>query len=238
MVFFWVFYDESGFAPITLTLGGVFWTFYGALLTGEVAELSPRARRDLPQSFFGRTFLTWFNPGSATGYIFALTTFFAFVALILGINTFAAANQPSMAFDVTDLLPFGILMWSYMAFYLGLGRLMIAGLRKLSDFGLPAVVLIHVLVLTAATALPTFVQFWMQNFRSADYSGLQTMNWMWSLIETMDGSWMMTPVVVTVGIAGLSMFAVNLVLAAREVEATRLETPERVQQDDYAVVST
>jgi hypothetical protein len=41
-----------------------------------------------------------------------------------------------------------------------------------------------------------------------------------------------------VGIAGLSMFAVNLVLAAREVEATRLETPERVQQDDYAVVST
>lgn len=232
MIFLWVTYGEEGMAPATLTIGGLFWTLYGALLTGEVAELSPRARRDLPQSFFGRAFLTWFNPGSATGYVFALTTFFAFDLLILSINMFAAANKPEMAYDVTDVVPYGILIWAYMAFYLGLGRLIVVGLRRIADFGIPAVVLIHVLVLTGATAFPTFLQFWLQNFRSADYSNLQTMNWMWTLIETMDGSWMMQPIVVTVSTAGVSMFALNLVLAAREVEATRLATPERVRDDD------
>jgi len=234
MVFLWIESREAIFAPMSLVFGGIAWTFYGALLTGEVADLSPRARRDLPQSFFGRTFLTWFNPGSATGYIFTLTSFLTFVLLILTINTTVAANAPGMAFNVNDLMLFGLLMWAYMAFYLGLGRLMILWLRKLSDFGLASVLLIHILVLTVAATLPTFIQFWMQNFRAADYSRLQTINWMWSLVETLDGSWAMRSVVLTVGFAGCCMFALNLVLATREVEATRLETPERVLGDDYS----
>ena len=233
MVFLWLHYEEGELAPMTLCFGGVFWTFYGALLTGEVAELSPRAQRDLPQSFFGRTFLTWFNPGSATGYIFTLTSFLTFVLLILGINTIAESRDRGLAFSGNDLIPFGLLMWAYMAFYLGLGRLLISWLRRVSDFGLTAVLLIHVLVLTAAAALPTFIQFWMQRFRNADYSSIQTMNWMWSLMEAIGGSWAMGPVVFTAGLAGLCMFLLNLVLAAREVEATRLVTPERVRRDDY-----
>src|SRR5262249_11582954 len=53
-------------------LAAAYWMICGAVLTGETAELSPRARRNLPQSFLGRMLFTWFNPGSATGYIFTV----------------------------------------------------------------------------------------------------------------------------------------------------------------------
>ena len=232
MIYLWLNTGEGAFAPISLTIGGIVWMIYGAFLTGEFAELSPRARRDLPQSFFGRMFLTWFNPGSATGYIFIVASFMAFVVLIQLVNIIGAANRPGMEYDVNDLFPFGLLLWAYMAFYLGLGRLIIIGLRRVSDFGVTAVFLIHVLVLTASTAFPTFLQYWLQDFRAADYSYLQMMNWMWSLIETMTGSYLMWPVVVTMSLAALTMFCLNLVLAAREVEATRLAAPERVRKDE------
>jgi hypothetical protein len=142
-------------------------------------------------------------------------------------------HSPRMAGDINDVGPFGLLMLAYMAFYLGLGRMLIVWLRRISEFGLTAVLLIHVMVLSAAAMLPTFLQFWVQNFRDADYSGLQTMNWLWSLMEAVNGNWTMWPVVFTAGLAGLCMFALQLVLAAREVEATRMDTPLRVQQDDY-----
>ena len=232
MSYIWVTYQVDFVPVVVLCVAGIFWTFYAALMTGEEAKLSPRARRDLPHTFFGRTFLTWFNPGSATGYVFALTTFMALVLVVLGMNLFAAANWPEIAYDVEDLIPFGLLMWSYMALYLGLGRIVIVGLRKVSDFGLVAVVLIHILILTSAAALPTFIQFWLQNFRNADYSGLQAVNWLWSLFETIDGSWVMWGVVVSMGFAGLVMYFTNLVFAAREVEATRIDAPTRVLEDD------
>ena len=234
MTFLWVTYSQEGILMAALVGAGIVWTIYGIFLTGDLGQLSPRARRKLPQSFLGRTFLTWFNPGSATGYVFVVTSFLAFVILIITANTFAAANAPDMAFDVEDLTAFGLLLWSYMAFYLGLGRLAVLGLRRVSEFGIMAVLLIQILVLVFATALPTFIQFWMQDFRDLDYSDLQMINWFWTLIETIDGSWVMWPAVVTMGFAATAMFVLNLVLAAREVEATRLIAPVRVLEDDAA----
>lgn len=232
MTYLWCVVREEEVPIVTLTVAGIVWTLYGIMLTGDVGQLSPRARRDLPHSFLGRTFLTWFNPGSATGYVFAMTSFFAFVIFVLASNIYAAANFPDIAANVDDLNPFGILMWSYMAFYLGLGRIITLGLRRVADFGILAVVLVNVLLLIGAAAIPTFLQFWLQNFRNADYSSLQSVNWIWTLYETINGSWVMAPVVRAMGLAGFLMFALNLVLAAREVEATRLTAPQRVREDD------
>ena len=38
----------------------------------RTAALSPRVKRDLPQTLLGRIFLTWFAPGPGTGYMFAV----------------------------------------------------------------------------------------------------------------------------------------------------------------------
>ena len=236
MVFFWVRYQTAEVSEVALVFAGIAFAMYGMLLTGEIAELSPRARRDLPQSWFGRIFLTWFNPGSGTGYVFTLTAFGSFVALFLLMNAYASANYPEIAHPRIDRLNvFGILVWSYMALYLGLGRMIVIGLRRIASFGLPAVFLIHALVLVASSAIPTFLQFWLQKFRSADYSDVQMLNWAWSLTEALTGRWIMGPTVFVVGGLGVCMYFLNLVLAAREVEASHLPTPKRVAIDDAKI---
>ena len=53
---------------IFLCLAGVHWYAMGCFMTGEAPQLSQRVKRRLPQSFLGRTFFTWFNPGPGTGY--------------------------------------------------------------------------------------------------------------------------------------------------------------------------
>ena len=56
----------------------------GTFLTGETAQLSPRAMRQLPQSLLGRMAFTWFNPGSGTGYMFALLNLLAVLLVAAG----------------------------------------------------------------------------------------------------------------------------------------------------------
>jgi len=79
-----------------------------------------------------------------------------------------------------------------------------------------------------------------------DYSPLQTSNWLWTSVEMVDDSLMTSRVpspvlplvsegvviVMLVGGAGLFFFAINVILALREVEAVRQETPQRVKDDD------
>lgn len=240
MIFTWLHVGTEWVPIMTLFYAAMFWVVYGAFLTGEVAELSPRARRNLPQSFFGRMFLTWFNPGSATGYVFIIGSFLALVVGVCLMNVVAAAEQPAMAANVNDLFPFAILLWCYMAFYLGIGRLIIVGLRKLSDFGVTAVFLIHVLVFTFAAIAPWFTQMWLQDFRgTATFSYLQVGNWMWSLVEALrPGGTGVSNIVFSMSLAALGMFCLNLVWAAQEIEATRLAAPERVREDDDEVLST
>lgn len=235
MFYLWFAYGFEHMPWITLMCAGIVWTVYGAFLTGEIAELSPRARRSLPQSFFGRTFLTWFNPGSATGYVFIVGSFLALAIVVVTINAMVKTVTPGTAYDPNDLFTFAALMWSYMAFYLGVGRLIIEGLRRVLEFGVAAVFLIHVLLLTAAVMTPLLIQMWLQDFQSEpDYSYLQAVNWMWTLTEVLDGSFTMWPIVLAMGIAAIWMFCLNLVLAAKEIEATRLAAPDRVRRDDAA----
>ena len=58
---------------VFMILAGIQWYFLGALMIGESPDLSSRVKRQLPQSFLGRMFLTWFYPGPGKGYMLALT---------------------------------------------------------------------------------------------------------------------------------------------------------------------
>ena len=73
---------------IMVYMAAIFWAVAGALLTGENAQLSPRAKRNLPHTLIGRVLLTWFNPGSASGYTFAMLN----LAMVIGTVLLAYAN--------------------------------------------------------------------------------------------------------------------------------------------------
>ena len=53
-------------------VAGMYWYVMGTMLTAERPEMSQRVRRRLPQSFLGRMFFTWLNPGPASGYMFVV----------------------------------------------------------------------------------------------------------------------------------------------------------------------
>ena len=73
--YLWEYRVRVLFALICLSALG--WQVSGVFLTGESPELSPRVKRELPQSALGRMFLTWFAPGPGTGYMFVLCSFAA-----------------------------------------------------------------------------------------------------------------------------------------------------------------
>jgi ABC-type transport system involved in multi-copper enzyme maturation permease subunit len=237
MLYFWMRFHYVELPLIMLSLVAVHWMIYGALMVGEGAELSPRAKRSLPQTFLGRMFLTWFNPGSGTGYVFAVITLLVLIAVTLMAGVAAkelAPNNYNFGSLRTDrFVPFCLLLWGYYACYLGAGRLLVMAVRRTVRFGLLLSVLICALLLALGAVVPAFAQFWLQSFRDLDYSSLQVTNWMWTLVHCLDrGIGAHSEVVAIVVLAALLMLGLNLLLAVREVEHVRDDAPQRVRQDD------
>jgi hypothetical protein len=234
MLYVWRQVEEEEVLMVTMFLSGIHWMIMGAFMTGEWPELSPRVKRSLPQSFMGRAFLTWFNPGSGTGYVFACANLFA---SCLVLSLIAAASWMfgiSGSTDLQKILMCAALVCGYLAVYLGVGRLIVVFLRRYLYFGLLLPFLIHIILAVVGAAGPTFLQAWLLGFSNFDdYTELQTPNWWWTLFEVIDGNLSAHPAVpVLVVGAALIVFFINMVLTAREIEQVRQEAPDRVVEDD------
>ncbi len=232
-LYVWLRIEENEVLYFPLAMSGIHWMIMGALMTGELAELSPRVKRRLPQSFLGRAFLTWFNPGSGTGYLFASINLAAATIAILATAAFSSLTGFSGAPNNERLYLFGALVWGYVVFYLGIGRLLVLLLRRYLYFGLLLPFLLHLLLAIFGAGLPVFLQAWIMGFANFDtYTELQATNWFWTLLEAADGNIMSTPAVPLLVVGGaLGMVLIHLVLVAREVEQVRQEEPERVKRD-------
>ncbi|MHB0960944.1 MAG: ABC transporter permease [Pirellulaceae bacterium] len=233
MTYYWFRDPADGFLYVLLVFSAVHWMVMGVMMIGEWAQLSPRVLRTLPQSLLARSFLTWFNPGSGTGYVFAVANMAALTLFTLLLAAAGKAGQTPLA-NFSSLAMFGLLLWGYLATYLGIGRLISLWLRRYLYFGWLVPVVIHVALLGTGVGIPYFLQAWFygfQNFR--DYTALQAPNWLWTLVEAADGNTSATlPAAILVAVAALLSFGANLVAAAREVEQVRQEAPARVQLDE------
>ena len=234
MMYYWLAAHERAVLYVWLIFSGIHWAVMGCLMTGELAPLSPRVKRQLPQSFLGRAFLTWFNPGSGTGYVFAVSNLATVVLLAAVAGVIAQDVNYAGAPRGVETIVFGIVLWGYVTGYLGLGRLCILLFRRYLYFGLLLPLLVHVLLVLAGAAIPMFLQAWWFGLNSFnDYSALQMTNWFWTLGYAADGKLMGTPLVpLLVTVFALTMLLVHLLLARREVEQVRQQTPERVWQDE------
>src|SRR5262245_19498007 len=98
MIYHWLHFKDGDTLFFWTTVAAIYWTLAGAFLCGETAQLSPRAKRQLPQSLLGRALLTWFNPGSGTGYMFAMLNLLSLMMLAwLGVGyayLFGKENLP------------------------------------------------------------------------------------------------------------------------------------------------
>ncbi|MCA9205883.1 MAG: hypothetical protein KDA59_22670, partial [Planctomycetales bacterium] len=214
-------------------ISAVHWSIMGSLLIGESAQLSPRVRRSLPQSFAGRMLLTWFNPGSGTGYVFMASSFGAATWVIVVSGLLSMLTPFSNRINNWDWLWFSLASWCYVIIYLGCARLLFLMLKPYYYVGLLFTFLITVLLTAAGAALPFFLQLWLAEFGRPEYSLLQTYNWIWSLYEIGDGnSWAYPWLLPILMLSAACVFLLNLFFAVKEIEQVRLTTPERVVQDE------
>jgi hypothetical protein len=237
MTYFWLRSEEDEVLMIFVVFPAIYWYLIGALMAGETAQLSPRVKRSLPQSFLGRMTLTWFNPGSGTGYSFAVTNMVSMylVVVVIGFGSqmtaFAGAPRDS------DWSVFGLMATCYVVTYLGIGRLIVLAIRQFAYVGMLVPFLIGIFVALLGCAVPAFLQAWWYGYSSLEYSAFQASNWMWTMVEAADGNLWGTPAApIAVFVSAVLIFGLNLIFTMYEVEHVRQATPQRVLDDESEMV--
>ena len=240
LVYFWAQIKEVELIVGLMGVSAVHWALAGALLTGEVAELSPRVRRALPTTLLGRLLFTWFNPGSGTGYVFAVCNLVAVV--VVSLLALSVLPEGIRLLRQEEWLYFVALAPSYVIAYLGAGRLLILAVRLVRHVGVYAGFLLQIVLALMGTLGPFVVQMIFSKYLGYDYTLLQATNWVWTLERVVDyrPSLATLPllnvpiVVVLVPLAAGLIFLLNLVFAAREVAQVRQATPRRVLEDQMS----
>ncbi|MCA9177584.1 MAG: hypothetical protein KDB14_24025 [Planctomycetales bacterium] len=230
MMYLWVRYHDRHLPIMMSLLATGFWMFAGTMLTAEHPVLSPRVRRSLPRSFLGRMAFTWFNPGSGSGYVFAVTNALGVFGCVLACWWMEHGRR----IRPHEVHAAGLAV-SYVAIYLGIGRMALQFLRRYAQFGVVVGLMIHALIAVLGILLPVLartVLFWNERF---EYSYLQLPNWGMTLIMALDRpSEVFHEPFYAITIHGTAavIFLVTLISGAKEVRQLRQATPERVLADE------
>jgi hypothetical protein len=235
--------DAEAFLVVPyFVIAGIHWSVMGAFINAELGELSLRVKRQLPQSFLGRVFLTWFNPGPATGYMFTFANLLGVVLVGGGyllanyyVSKGAATGWANMSRSV--MFAFGMLMFSYIVFYLGVARVLIALLRRVTHVSLVLAVLLQVLLVMAGSGIPLSIHLMTPDVRR-DYSLIEISNPFYSLAEVLDARDFTFEVSVLLGVVPLAaafMFLLNLPAIVVAVNQVRIAKPKRVAEEDAAI---
>jgi hypothetical protein len=240
MTFIWL--DIHGrfvdFYFVFLIMAGIQWYLLGALMVGESPILFSRVKRQLPKSFLGRVFLTWFFPGPGKGYMLALTGLIcSFLSACIG---FAVAeilgwNGNGRMNFIDHVLPFAVLGIGYVTVYLGLGLLIVKFIRRFAPVGQALSVLMQILLILLGCIAPVLIQWIVPDLHfNSSYSILHITNPFWSLLEVAEGRQNMDlPIMIAlVSLAAAVVFAMNLRGLYREIETVRVYRPKRVIDED------
>jgi hypothetical protein len=240
----WMFYawlsnnHDREMMMVLAAFAGAYWYAMGALLTAEQRGLSQRVKRRLPKSFLGRVFLSWLNPGPASGYMFVVANATTIVLVcflgVIGSEILGGGGGWPTADEVFYLLIVG---WGYGVAYLGLGLLVTRLLRQFAVVNMVASVLIHTLIVLAGSGIPTVVQLMSVEMRYVDYSLIQITNPFWSLHHLADGGIPQygTVLILVVPAAAVCILLLNMRSVVRELQAVRIAAPARVLEDEAAL---
>lgn len=224
--------EEPEILIVLAPMAGLYWFVAGSLLSGESAQLSPRVKRTLPQSFLGRSLLTWFNPGSGTGYVFGVLNM---ASLVIIACAGGFAGQVAGHFGTGEyekLVTSATLCLAYVAIYVGIARLIVTVLRLRFMGGLIITLLIGTVMGILGIFVPLVLEGWFSGFSRVDYTVLQASNWIWTISNAMEGKvWTSPEAPLVVYFGGMAIFLMNLISAVREVEHVRAATPQRVLED-------
>jgi len=249
-LYVWIMVETFEPLIVMLSFSGVYWLVMGGIMISETGELSPRVRRRLPQSFLARSLFQWFNPGSGVGYMLAITSMAAvcLFAVLVAVNARNFDNWGLITFnggvEDTKLLQFAVLIFSYVAGYLGVSRLLVVLIRQKIEVTLFLSFALTFLIAVSGAIFPFIVDLVAQDFGTPQYGIVHTTNWAFTLYECAQNG-IFGPVLVTtpgfasyntvgalVVLSSMIIVGLNLLLAADEFAEERQVTPQRVHEDE------
>ena len=230
LFFLWVMYamidiKEEDFIPFYTCFAWIGWALFGSLMVGEDHLLSPKIRRSLPTTLFGRVYLTLFSPGPGTGYLFAIANM-----LTVFIACCFLAGYVSNHKDVPDYLCAAWTAVCYTVIYLGITRLLLRWMSRRSSTGpiLGAVVCVVLVGISALFAMIAQFALW-----DDDYTLLQLPNVFWTFAEVADGRTFMQPLIVlSLSIFAGVIFLINMRTMSSRLIITQTVVPDRVVEDE------
>ncbi len=198
---------------------GLYWAFMGSFMAGELALLSPRARRTLPRTALGRVFLTWLQPGSGTGYFFTLIN-------LAGVMAFLALVCHWTDTQVWgECVPVGIAVWVSVAAYLGAARLIVLLINRFRPTGAVIGFAITGILGSLGAILPALIDE-LLDWRTSEPFWMW-FSWVWVVSETwrsrLGADWF--KVVFPMAVATVVIFLVNTRFTVHELAAGLLPQP-------------
>jgi hypothetical protein len=237
-IYYWLVTGDWDFLSAAVVTLGLYWSVAGAFMTAESPQLSPRVLRQLPQSLLGRAFFSWFNPGSGTGYLFAMANIgvaVVFILAMLGLSTVLGMRQfgmpPFPAGGGDDLLLTCVMVWAYLAAYLGIGRLILALFRQFIYVSLPLAFVVYCALHVVGNIVPYMLYASVDRYQSS-YSTILAPSWMFTVYTALDGKLNGDLAIALVSITGAAVFLANFILAAPEVGYEKMAVPDRVMKDE------
>lgn len=216
-------------------MAGIIWGVYGAWLCSEDSELSPRVRRELPTKYWSKRFLTLFQPGPATGYVFAT------VSLLVGTLYFAVVSMVLIELQILkvnriltgSLVGTALIVWAYVAFYLAIHRALLSVLNRYFRVGQMPGLLLGGLVAAMAVWVPYSTQALFTRYLETEYTPLQLPNWYWTFQRAVEGNLTLGETIAII-CAGAFAFVAHWILNAAVLARPASATPRRVLEDDIA----
>ena len=229
---------------ILLMVVGHYWLLMGFLMCGESSDLSRRVRRALPESLFGRLFLSLLMPGSGRGFLFALSNIwaaflFVFCLLVFENGLFdwpALSDQRrgrftgnQLAWDeeiIQMVICLGFVTWFLSLVFLCNRYLWARMIRKIEPGYGPVVSLFLGAAIVSLMSITAFLMedFFFSNFFLSDIA--ISFNWYSKTFEPLSHS----PIIFVVCfvIQAVILTAVAIFFASKDFLVVAVETPERV----------
>ena len=224
--------QEAGAAIALLVCLFIFELLLGALMTGELGVMSPRAQRTLPKTFFGRVCLTWLYPGAGLGYVFLVCLYGSVVVALASMELYYERTVSNW-FGSTSIIALGVLLVCYLIIYLGLTRLILLGVSKQMPGRMVGSFSVLLVLLIFGHLIPWLGVYYLNDFREYEYGWHQAFNIYWSVIEVADRvSLDIGASIVIVSLCAIVIFGLNLVLCTRDVMLVRVSQPPRVREED------
>lgn len=220
-------------------ISAIFWGIVGPFLSLETTTLSPRARRELPQSLLGRVSFTWFNPGDGSGYIFTVVNLLSVIVFSFSLVVLRDGRINLGSREVTAYFEICAGSLGYLLCFSGFMRLVAYFFYNRTGTRLPTVigVVLQYMLYGFAVLIPLIVAAANSSLNGTyvEYSLLQTSNWIWTMFRVLD--YKSDAVVYLVLLSGLGIFALNFFGASMQALDVRLPPPKRLIEEDLAAHS-